>query len=237
MGLFRVPRRRDDRLRKPAFPSSPQRHLSLTRRPQISSHGGLRAIVISHPHFYTTHLDWSHAFSCPVYTHAADAAWFNRADDSTSPSRVLLTDQTSEILPGVTAINIGGHFAGQLALHWAGHLFHADGFVNVPGSFTPRESRARIASTATSTTNTTSSSIGLTTFSFMWSVPNMVPLNPDEIWGIWCALRGFEFEVTHGLFVGWDVRSEDVKARLLESMKIQVRRMGWERHAVLEATV
>lgn len=61
----------------------------------------------------------------------------------------------------------------------------------------------------------------------MWSIPNMVPLPPDAIQGIWDAVKPFDFTETHGLFVGWDIRGEDVKARVLESMKIQVRGQGF----------
>jgi len=65
----------------------------------------------------------------------------------------------------------------------------------------------------------------------------MIPLSPDEIFRIWVALRGFEFEVTHGLFVGWDVRKKDVKQRMLDSMKVQVQRMGYQTHGLLDESI
>ena len=34
--------------------------------------GGLRAMAISHPHYYTCMQDWARRFDCPVYLHAAD---------------------------------------------------------------------------------------------------------------------------------------------------------------------
>jgi hypothetical protein len=34
--------------------------------------GGLRAIAISHPHYYTCMQDWARRFDCPVHLHAAD---------------------------------------------------------------------------------------------------------------------------------------------------------------------
>lgn len=61
----------------------------------------------------------------------------------------------------------------------------------------------------------------------MWSIPNMIPLAPSEIYKIWLALRQHEFESTYGAFVGTEVRDTNVKARVLESMKIQVRAEGW----------
>lgn len=45
---------------------------------------------------------------------------------------------------------------------------------------------------------------------------------------MWQALRPFEFESTHGAFVGTEVRDKNIKARVLESMKIQTRGEGWD---------
>ena len=60
----------------------------------------------------------------------------------------------------------------------------------------------------------------------------MIPLPPDEILQMWKALKAFEFSVTMGAFVGMDVRDTRVKERVLESMKIQVRAMGWGVHGI-----
>lgn len=38
----------------------------------IKSLGGLRAIAISHPHFYTTMVEWGRAFDVPVLVHEDD---------------------------------------------------------------------------------------------------------------------------------------------------------------------
>jgi glyoxylase-like metal-dependent hydrolase (beta-lactamase superfamily II) len=43
----------------------------------------------------------------------------------------LLQKQYEEVVKGVTAIQVGGHFDGSMVLHWDGHLFIADTFVNV----------------------------------------------------------------------------------------------------------
>ena len=62
----------------------------------------------------------------------------------------------------------------------------------------------------------------------------MIPLPPDEIMKIWKALRPFDFDSTHGAFPGVDVRASDVKGRVLESAKIQVRAEGYREHDLLE---
>ena len=41
----------------------------------IAALGGLRAIAISHPHYYTTMQEWAAAFDAPVYLHVSDSEW------------------------------------------------------------------------------------------------------------------------------------------------------------------
>ena len=58
----------------------------------------------------------------------------------------------------------------------------------------------------------------------------MIPLPPAELLKMWNVLKGLEFESTHGAFVGMEVRDPTVKGRVLGSMKIQVRGMGYKNH-------
>ena len=71
---------------------------------------------------------------------------------------------------------------------------------------------------------------GTTSFAFMWSIPNMIPLPPNKIMNIWKALEPFDFNSTHGAFLGLDVRDVNVKNRVLESAKIQIRAEGYRNH-------
>ena len=50
---------------------------------------------------------------------------------------------------------------------------------------------------------------------------------------IWKATKPFDFDTTHGAFLGMDIRDKDLKSRLLESMKIQIRNEGYEEHELL----
>lgn len=101
----------------------------------IKSKGGLRAIVISHPHYYTTHLDWAKAFDCPVIFAKDDEEWINRRD--IDGRRKLMEGDIVEIIPGVTAAKPGGHFPGSLVLLWDKKLMIADTFVTTPASLPP----------------------------------------------------------------------------------------------------
>jgi hypothetical protein len=38
----------------------------------IQAMGGISAIAISHPHYYSGMVEWSRAFGGPIYLHAAD---------------------------------------------------------------------------------------------------------------------------------------------------------------------
>lgn len=118
--------------------------------------GGLSAIAISHPHYYTTMQDWAAAFGAPVHLHAADRDWIVQAD----PSVRFWDGETLEIAPAVTLIRAGGHFPGGTVLHWAGT---ADG------------AGALLAGDIVQVAP------GARRVSFMWSYPNMMPLPADEI--------------------------------------------------------
>ena len=65
----------------------------------------------------------------------------------------------------------------------------------------------------------------------------MIPLSPSEMYDMWKGLRSFDFNSTHGAFVGMDVRNKNVKKRILESMKIQTKREGYESHALLDESL
>ncbi|KAK5146579.1 hypothetical protein LTR04_001012 [Oleoguttula sp. CCFEE 6159] len=198
----------------------------------INSKGGLKAIVISHPHYYTTHLEWALAFGCPVYVSVEDKEWLCRADPSNV--RHFIKGPTEQLSTGVTAIKAGGHFPGSLLLHWEKQLFIADTIVIIP-----RTSRLNYADmNASSGVYHIDRLQGTTSFAFMWSIPNMIPLSPDEIQGIWNSLKPFDFDVARGAFVNMDIRSKEVKARVLESMKVHVRRVqSNESCALLEEAV
>lgn len=92
----------------------------------VKSKGGLKAIVISHPHFYTTHLEWARIFSCPIYISSDDSEWLNREDKDGARKWLKGTQRIEEVGGQVTAIQCGGHFDGSLVLHWEKKLLIAD---------------------------------------------------------------------------------------------------------------
>lgn len=91
-------------------------------------------MVISHPHFYTTYVEWATRFDCPVYLAVDDQQWICRVPSDEKIIKFIEgpVGATQTILPGVTAIKAGGHFPGSLVLHWNDQLFIADTIMTVP---------------------------------------------------------------------------------------------------------
>lgn len=155
----------------------------------IRSRGGLRAIAISHPHFYAAMAEWSRKLGdVPIYLHEADRAFVM----DPSPNIVHWTGETHDLGDGVTLIRCGGHFEGSTTLHWAagargkGALFTADTVMVTPD---PRW------------------------MSFMRSYPISIPVNAATVRRIVGALEPFAFERMYGGW--WDrVCRADAKARL-----------------------
>jgi hypothetical protein len=139
--------------------------------------GGLSAIAISHPHYYSSMVEWSRTFDAPVYLHAADRKWVMRPDD-----RIEFWDQDAlELEPGVTLLRPGGHFAGATVLHWAaghggrGALLSGDVVMVVPD-------RRWV--------------------SFMRSYPNLIPLSASDVRNIAARLAPYPFERIYGAWYG-----------------------------------
>ena len=51
----------------------------------IKGLGGLKAIAISHPHFYTTMVEWARAFGCPIHLNSADSDWIMHTSTPSEP--------------------------------------------------------------------------------------------------------------------------------------------------------
>ena len=78
--------------------------------------GGISAIAISHPHYYSSVVEWSQAFGgVPIYLHAADRKWVMRPDKAI----VFWEGESKKLGEGMTLIRCAGHFDGGTVLHWA----------------------------------------------------------------------------------------------------------------------
>ncbi|MFN8512136.1 MAG: hypothetical protein U0232_23410 [Thermomicrobiales bacterium] len=77
--------------------------------------GGISAIAISHPHYYSSMIEWAHEFDAPIYLHEAERQWVMRPD----PAVRFWDGETQPLGDGLTLIRCGGHYAGGQVLHWA----------------------------------------------------------------------------------------------------------------------
>jgi hypothetical protein len=163
--------------------------------------GGLSAIAISHPHYYTRMQDWSRAFGgIPIHLHAADRQWIMWP----APEIHLWEGDTLEIAPGTTLIRLGGHFAGGTVLHWAGTEDEAGALLS--GDIVQVAGDVRRVS-------------------FLWSYPNMMPLPAREVLWIGEALAPWQFDRIYGAFQGKEVL-KDAKRVVADSVARYVELLG-----------
>lgn len=143
-------------------------------RGQIADLGGIDAICLSHPHFYAANVEFADAFDARIFIPRADQSWIERP----SP-RIELFDDQIEPVPGLTLARIGGHFDGAAVLHWPAGS-NGRGALLTGDTITVVQDRDWV--------------------SFMWSYPNLIPLDESTVLGIAQRVEGFAFDRVYG---GW----------------------------------
>lgn len=147
----------------------------------LRERGGVDRIVISHPHFYASMVEWSDALGkVPILLHAADRSWIQR------PARCIehWNEDTLTLGGGVTLVRTGGHFPGSTVLHWAtgprgrGALFVGDS--------------PQVASDRRSV-------------SFMYSYPNYIPMPPADVRAMRERLAPFDYDDAYGYSWGRNI--------------------------------
>ena len=165
---------------------------------RIKALGGLRAIAISHPHFFTAMNQWSEALGgVPIVLHQD----LQRHVVNEGPNVRYWSGETHDLGQGITLVRGGGHFTGSCWLHWAdgaggkGAIFTADTIMVVPDT---------------------------RWVSFMYSYPNLIPLPVREVRRIVGTTAPFAFDRIYAAW--WDrVLDADAKARLAASADRYVR--------------
>ena len=162
--------------------------------------GGISAIAISHPHYYSAMVDWSEAFGgVPIHLHAQDAQWVQRRGE------VRWWDGDSlQVLPGRTIYKAGIHFAGGTIVHWPEGA-DGKGALATGDIFQVVEDRRWV--------------------SFMYSYPNLIPEHPDTIKRALSLVDPLAFDVIYGAWWG-KVVTEDAKAAVVRSADRYFRHIG-----------
>lgn len=147
----------------------------------LQARGGVDLIAISHPHFYTSMVEWSEALGgVPVLLHAADRAWVQRP----APCLRFWEGDLLKLSADVALMRMGGHFPGSTALHWrtgprgVGALF--------PGDALQVSANRRHVS-------------------FMYSYPNHIPMARRDVAGIRERLRDVAFDDVYGYTWGRNI--------------------------------
>ena len=148
-------------------------NLDLTTVDLINKLGGIKAIAVSHPHYFSTIVEWSRAFGeVPIYINGLDEKWLVRKDTAIQ----LWNDQEVNLWDNITLIRCGGHFPGASVMYHPtgkGALFVGD--------------TIQVAS-------------DLKTVSFMYSYPNLIPLPKKDILQIENAVKNINYDVIYGAF-------------------------------------
>ncbi|WP_407178367.1 MBL fold metallo-hydrolase [Bradyrhizobium sp. STM 3562] len=147
----------------------------------VRSLGGLKAIAISHPHYYGALADWSEAFgNAPVYLHADDRQWVTRPYQGI----VSWSGETCRLSDDILLLRAGGHFAGGTVLHW----------------------RAGAAGRgALLTGDIAQVAMDRRFLSFMYSYPNYIPLNGEAVRSIAAKIAPLAFDRIYGAWWGRNI--------------------------------
>lgn len=139
----------------------------------LSARGGIRAIAISHPHYYTTMVDWAERFDAQIFLHTGDRQWVTRKS-----SRIQFWEGTTlPLWDDLTLINCGGHFEGGTVLHFPAGA-NGKGALLTGDIIQVVQDRSYV--------------------SFMRSYPNLIPLGATAIRRIVKAIEPFPFEQIYG---------------------------------------
>ncbi len=167
----------------------------------IRGKGGIQAICLSHPHFYDAMVSWSEAFDdAPIYVPEADRDFVMRP----AASIRYWDGAPLELVPGVTLIQVGGHFPGSAVLHWAAGA-DGKGALLTGDSITVVLDRRYV--------------------SFMYSYPNLIPLDAAAIRGIVDAVEPYPYDRIWGGWWGRQVLS-GAKEAVRESARRYIEMAG-----------
>lgn len=169
----------------------------------VNELGGISAIAISHPHYYSSMVEWSKEFNATIYLHEADKKWVMRPD----PSIEFWSGDKLELQENITLICSGGHFEGGTVCHWnsgaggTGALLTGD-IIQVVAD------RKWV--------------------SFMYSYPNYIPLSASEVRRITATVESYEYDRIYGAF--WDrVNESDAKTIVKLSAERYIKAINGEK--------
>jgi glyoxylase-like metal-dependent hydrolase (beta-lactamase superfamily II) len=161
---------------------------------RLRAAGGVRAMAVSHPHFFSAIVEWSEALGgVDIHLHEDLRRYVTRPS-----ARIRFwAGERLDLGEGVTLVRCGGHYSGSTALHWAGGaegrgvLLASDTIMVVPDT---------------------------RWVSFMRSYPNLIPLSGPSVERLGRMLEPFDYDVIYGAFFDRNV-TKGAKQALQRSVK------------------
>lgn len=158
----------------------------------IKEKGGLKAIALSHPHYYSNMHQWAQTFDCPIYIHSNDRQWTFGKDEQVN----FWEGEELNFWNNMRLINVGGHFPGSSILHvphlsMKGTIFTGDTLVL---------------------------SLHKQHISVMYSYPNRVPLPHREVQRISDLVSKISFDALYSFMKDLDL-TENVNEIFKKSME------------------
>jgi hypothetical protein len=142
---------------------------------QIRERGDVLAIASSHPHMFGVQVEWSRALGgVKILVAEQQLDWVQRPDDAIEPWSGRL-----ELAPGLTLLEIGGHFPGSSVVHWEAGA-DGRGVLLISDTIHANPDRA--------------------TVTFMRSYPNRIPMSAAVVERIAAAVEGLQFDACYDNF-------------------------------------
>ncbi|HEY7417909.1 MAG TPA: MBL fold metallo-hydrolase [Ktedonobacteraceae bacterium] len=163
----------------------------------VQAMGGIKAIAISHPHYYSSMVEWARRFDARIYLHEDDRKWVMRPDERIT----FWTGETYPLQEQITLLRLGGHFPGGTVLHWPAGA----------------EGRGALLSGDIITVVADHRYV-----SFMYSYPNLIPLSAASVQRIRDTIEPWPFERLYG---AWFERvvAQDAHVAVLRSAERYIR--------------
>ncbi|MCF7622487.1 MULTISPECIES: MBL fold metallo-hydrolase [Bacillaceae] len=142
---------------------------------QIEDLGGIDAIALSHPHYFSSQVEWAEAFDAPIYIHEDEKDWVTRPSEKI----IFWSGESLELQQGVILQRIGGHFKGGTVLEWK-NGFRQNGILLTGDIIRIAADRQWV--------------------SFMYSYPNFIPMPSVTVERIANRVNEFKFERLYDAF-------------------------------------
>ncbi|MFD1020870.1 MBL fold metallo-hydrolase [Thalassobacillus hwangdonensis] len=138
----------------------------------IESLGGIDAIALSHPHYYSTQAKWAETFRAPIYIHNDDRNWVMESYEGIR----FWEDETLKLSDELSLHRLGGHFKGGAVMH----LEKSDGILFTGDIIQVVAHKGWVG--------------------FMYSYPNLIPLPSSKVEDIAGRIRQLEFNRLYNAF-------------------------------------